>query len=305
MSVLRTLAKQCLWKSGGYALVAAARSWHGVAVLAYHGVRDARSTASGTSEELHVRRTTLERQLRAVRALASPISLEQWRRARQGGPALPDRSVLVTFDDGYRSVLQPALPVLERYEVPAVVFVCTGPAQRGELLWYDAMERRGRASEIERAKRLSYARWRVLLDEVRKPAEESDERAVMTPGEVGSLAKHQLVEIGAHSVDHPVLSQLSVDAQRRQIVDSIDTLRDWTAKPIRAFAYPNGQRGDFTDDTIRMVQECGIDAAFSTEPRIAACDDPMRGCPRFTMMDAISDAHLAQYLSLSWPRAIA
>jgi hypothetical protein len=48
-----------------------------------------------------------------------------------------------------------------------------------------------------------------------------------------------------------------------------------------------------------------IDAAFSTEPRIAACDDAMSACPRFTMMDAISDAHLAQYLSLSWPRSIA
>ena len=252
-----------------------------------------------------MRRTTLERQLRAVRALATPISLEQWRRARQSGHALPVRSVLVTFDDGYRSVLQHALPVLERFEVPAVVFVCTGPAQRRELLWYDAMERRGRGSEIENAKRLSYHCWQVLADRVRRSADENDERAVMTPGEVASLAKHPLIEIGAHTVDHPLLSQLSVAAQRRQIAESIETLRAWTSRPIRAFAYPNGQRGDFTEDTIRIVRECGIDAAFSTEPRIAPCDDPMSACPRFTMLDAISDAHLAQYLSVSWSRAIA
>lgn len=304
MSLIRTLAKRCIWKTGGYTLVAATRPWRGVAVLTYHGVRDATATALGTSEELHVRQQELERHLRALRALATPISLDQWRQARRGGRPLPDRSVLVTFDDGYRSVWQFALPLLERYDVPAVAFVCTGPAQTGQLLWYDALELRGRAGEVESAKQLTYDAWKRLADEVRTLADANHARAVMTPEEIATLSQHPLIEIGAHTVDHPVLARASVAVQRQQIADSIETLQRWTRRPVRAFAYPNGRRCDFTAETVAMLDDVGVDCAFSTEPRIAACDDSWKACPRFTMLDSISDAHLAQYLSVSWPRAI-
>jgi peptidoglycan/xylan/chitin deacetylase (PgdA/CDA1 family) len=305
MSVIRTFAKECLWKTGAYALVAAARPWHGVPVLAYHGVRDASSTTLGTSEELHVRRQTLERQLKAVRSLATPISLSQWRTARRRGRGLPPRSVLVTFDDGYRSVMEHAVPLLERYDIPAVVFVCTGPAVTGELFWFDALERHGRGDEVEAVKRLPHDAWKRLTAEMRTVARTDDERAVMTRDEVAELARHPLIEIGAHTVDHPILAQASPASQRQQIAGSIETLRQWTRQPIRAFAYPNGRYRDFTPDTVRIVRECGVDSAFSTEPRLAASDDALSACPRFTMLDTISDARLAQYLSLSWPRAIA
>jgi peptidoglycan/xylan/chitin deacetylase (PgdA/CDA1 family) len=306
MHRIRTFAKKCLWRSGGYAVIAHARSWRGVAVLAYHGVRDAAGTAAGTSEELHVRREVLNQQLQVIRRLGTPISLDEWREARRAGRRPPDRAVLVTFDDGYRSVMTEAVPLLERYEIPAVVFVSTGPSQRRRLFWFDALERRGRAREIEPAKRLSYEAWRRLAAECETPCREDDERAAMSPEEIARLARHPLIEVGAHTVDHPVLARADVPTQRQQIGDSIRMLEDWTGKPVRAFAYPNGRPGDdFTAETIAVVRDCGIDAAFTTEPRVASGDEPLESCPRFTMLDAISAAQLGQYLSLTWPRAIA
>ena len=306
MSVLRTFAKQTLWHSGAYTLAVRARPWFGVAVLAYHGVRDARRTLSGTSAELHVRREVLEEHLRVLRSLCTPISLDDWRRARRAGRTLPPRAVLVTFDDGYRSVLRYALPLLERYDVPAVAFVCTGPVRSGQLLWYDALEYAGQAADIERAKQLSYDDWRRLVEACRNVSPPDDERAVLDPDEVAQLAAHPLIEVGAHTVDHPILARASVAVQRQQIADSVRDLQNWTGRAVRAFAYPNGRPGcDFTGETLGVVRELQLDCAFSTEPRIAAAHDPMEACPRFTMLDAISGAHLAQYLSISWVNTVA
>src|SRR3712207_1556326 len=107
-----------------------------------------------------------------------------------------------------------ALPLLEAHDVPAVVFVCTGPPQSGELLWYDALERHGRADHVEAAKQLPYEQWRSAILPWRTLATDDDERAIMRPEEIARLAAHPLIEVGAHTVDHPVLSRANITIQR-------------------------------------------------------------------------------------------
>ena len=74
---------------------------------------------------------------RLIRDTCHPISLDDWRARREGRSALPERPVLITFDDGYRSVLTIAAPILAAYNLPAAVFVCTGPMADRRLLWFD------------------------------------------------------------------------------------------------------------------------------------------------------------------------
>jgi peptidoglycan/xylan/chitin deacetylase (PgdA/CDA1 family) len=301
VSRIRSLVKRTLWDLGGYHIVAPMRRRRGVAVLVYHGIRDAKETDWGTTEELHVRASVLESHLRVIRALGTPISLQQWREARRGGRPLPPRAVLVTFDDGYRSVKNIALPLLEKYEAPAVLFVCTGASTSGELLWYDGLERLGRSREIEPAKSLPYEHWRQLIDGSRVVAGVNDGRAILTPDEIAECARHPLIEVGAHTVDHPILARASVANQRRQIAESIAAVQEWCGVPTRAFAYPNGRPGlDFTAETIAIIRELNVECAFSTEPRLAEVDDSWEAAPRFTMLDGITDSDLAQNLSLSW-----
>lgn len=302
MSRWRTLGKSALWRARAYQALVRCWPWAGVMVLVYHGVRDAPATRAGTSEELHVRHRTLEEHLQVIRALATPISLRDWLRARRGGP-LPPRAVLLTFDDGYRSFLTYALPLLERYDIPAVLFACTGPAQRRELLWYDALERLGRWPEVEPAKSLNYDDWRALVDSCRLAASRRDDRAVMTPEEIAMLAGHPLVDIGAHTVDHPILARAPAAVQRWQIGTSVRDLEAWTGRRICAFAYPNGRPGmDFTDETVAIVREVGIEWAFCTKARMAGANDARDSLPRFTMTDSISAAQLAQCLAVRWRR---
>jgi peptidoglycan/xylan/chitin deacetylase (PgdA/CDA1 family) len=182
--------------------------------------------------------------------------------------------------------------------------VCTGPSASRTRLWYDALERAGRSADIEPAKCLGYPEWRCLVERHRMPADaHDDDRAVMTREEIADLSRHPLIEIGAHTVDHPVLARASMAVQREQIAVSITTLEAWTGTRPRAFAYPNGRPHlDFTDETVSVVGEAGVDIAFSTQPRVADIDGPPLTVPRFTMLDSISDAQLARNLTASWRR---
>ncbi len=99
-------------------------------ILTYHRVAPSRTDPFG----LCVSADRFDAQLRLLRRRAHPLPLaELAARARTG--RLPPRAVAITFDDGYPDTLEDALPILERHEMPATVFVCTGLSPRHEYWW--------------------------------------------------------------------------------------------------------------------------------------------------------------------------
>ena len=73
------------------------------------------------------------------------------------------------------------------------------------------------------------------------------------------------IEIGGHTVWHPILSRAPRDTQRDEIAHNLLALAEWTDRPVRAFAYPNGRPGmDYNADTMAILRECGVDVAFTT-----------------------------------------
>ena len=105
----------------------------------------------------------------------------------------------------------------------------------------------------------------------------------LTEGEVADLADAGMT-VGAHSISHRILSRLSHAEQRAEIVESRDYLESATGEPVRLFAYPYGTPGTYPDETVRLVDEEGFDAAFTTEERVATAETlgnrPLR-IPRF------------------------
>ena len=116
-------------------------------------------------ENLHVRASTFEAHCRVVRECCDPITLDDWREAAAGRTPLPPRPVLITFDDGYRSVARIGAPILAAHQLPAVVFVCSDPIANRRLLWFDAVAARDGEAAVERWKTL---RLRKLADRVRR-----------------------------------------------------------------------------------------------------------------------------------------
>lgn len=213
---------------------------------------------------------------------------------------MPPRAVAITFDDGYRSIHDLAFPVLHEYGLPAAVFVTTGHMERGSM-WNDII--------LEAVRRLPEG-W-LELDDIglgAYPLQTAEDRKqtlqalterskyLRPPGRAelsrklealagGTLAQDLMltremvrvldgggVEIGGHTITHPILTRIDDDAARQEIAGSKRQLEEIVGKPVRLFAYPNGKRGvDFDARHVRMVSEAGFAAAFTTTVAGAAC----------------------------------
>lgn len=116
--------------------------------------------------------------------------------------------------------------------------------------------------EAERQRTLeTLAQW------ARQPRLAREEYRALTHAEVRRLCEGNLIEVGAHSVTHPVLSRLDASEQRREIAESKSLLEAVVGAPIRSFAYPYGTREDFSAETVALVRETGFSCACANYPR--------------------------------------
>jgi peptidoglycan/xylan/chitin deacetylase (PgdA/CDA1 family) len=253
-------------------------------------------------ENLHVRASTFDAHCRVVRECCDPITLDDWRQASAGRMPLPPRPVLITFDDGYRSVARLGAPMLAAHQLSAVVFVCSDPILRRRLFWFDAVAARDGEATIERWKTCDYDSWSAACA-ASAPVDDDDPRAPMTVDDVIALSRSGRFEIGGHTSRHPILARASREPQREEIAGNLEAIRQWTGRPVRAFAYPNGRpRVDYDDTTVQLLAELGIEAAFTMRPSFSRFGEPALERSRFLMVDEVSAAELAHRLAHTWPR---
>lgn len=210
-----------------------------------------------------------------------------------GTGRMPPRAVAITFDDGYRSVHDLALPILQEFKLPATVFVTSGYVGGGNM-WNDRIietvqslpsreldlrdmglavyslasleQRQQTVDQLTEATK--YLPPQSRLDLIRRlelmVGEDLDHSLMLTPEMVVNLDRAG-IEIGAHTVSHPILTSLQDDAARREIENGKRELEQIIGKPVQLFAYPNGKAGkDYDERHTRMAREAGYLAAFTT-----------------------------------------
>ena len=101
--------------------------------------------------------------------------------------------------------------------------------------------------------------------------------------ELVRLAQSPLIEIGAHSVTHPVLGLLDAAAQRDECVKGRDSLHRWLGAAPAMFAYPFGEGAAVTRAAEQAVSAAGFEAAFTTDARAAWRWNRRTAVPRFAM----------------------
>jgi peptidoglycan/xylan/chitin deacetylase (PgdA/CDA1 family) len=234
--------------------------------------------------------------------------------ARLRGGTLPVRSACVTFDDGYADNVAVALPILRRRGVHATFFLATSFIDGGRM-WNDsvietirgargdALDARCTGLDTLSISTIGLRRQaieRVLAALKYLPSEERQRRVeefaaeasrslpsdlMMTAEQVRHLRTSGM-EIGAHTVTHPILAQLNPERAKSEIRDSKHRLEAVTGSPVTLFAYPNGKPGrDYRHEHVGMVRELGFEAAVSTAWGVAhAKSDPFQ-LPRFTPWD--------------------
>jgi peptidoglycan/xylan/chitin deacetylase (PgdA/CDA1 family) len=155
------------------------------------------------------------------------------------------RTLAVTFDDAYRSVLEHALPALRALGVPATVFAPTRWVGSEEPMPLAAAEWRGTAHERE----LRCMKWTELAE----------------------LAAAGW-EIGSHTVSHPMLTRLGDDELRAELADSREAVRAALEVPCRSLAYPYG---DFDERVAAAAGRAGYEAAGTLYPALVREPAPL------------------------------
>jgi len=228
--------------------------------------------------------------------------------------SLPDRALAITFDDGYADNEAVAAPILRDLGLSATFFVSTR-FLRGECMWNDqifealratpqdqidltdldlgvhslstlALRRSAIETILGQIKRLEPARRRAATDEIVRISRVHDiPRMMMSPDQVRSLAKLGM-DVGAHTVTHPILASLTANEAHTEIEQGKRELEDILARPVNLFAYPNGIPDlDYAAEHARMARDCGFEAAVSTAWGAASIRSDRYQLPRFTPWD--------------------
>lgn len=273
--------------------------------------------------------TTFDLQMRYVARFLSALPLrEAVDRLRRG--ALPLRACCITFDDGYADNLTVGLPILERYGLPATVFVATGYLDGGRMFNDSVIDAvAGAAVATLDLRELGLGQYSLasveerqatvsaLLEQLKYMPPTERERGVETlvrRAECGALPRDVMltseqvrelsrrgVEIGGHTVTHPILNAVDDDRARREMTMGKQTLEAIIGKPVKTFAYPNGRpHRDYAARHVAMVKEAGFDLAVSTSSGVGNPDGDIFQLPRFSPWGASVTMLGARLMRNAW-----
>jgi peptidoglycan/xylan/chitin deacetylase (PgdA/CDA1 family) len=150
------------------------------------------------------------------------------------GRPLPPGAVLITFDDGYLDNLENAVPILQRYGYPAVLFAPIGFLGARRPLPHD---------------------------------EHLAARGIVNPTlDWNRLAELEQagVRVESHGIGHRPLADLEVDEAAREITLSKLRLEEALGRPVRAFAYVKGSEAHYRPVHLSLLRQAGYDAAFTS-----------------------------------------
>lgn len=168
---------------------------------------------------------------------------------------LPEKAVVITFDDGFHDFLDGALPILEEFGLAATLFVVAGHVG-------------GRAP------------WLNTLGE--------GDREMLGWGDLAELPERG-IEIGAHTLTHPQLDILSEEMAESEIRDSKKLLEDRLGFDVRSFAYPHGYA---KRSTRAIVKDAGFSSACSVRHAISSTDENIYGLSRIIVTENYGDDEL-------------
>lgn len=238
------------------------------------------------------------------------LPLDQAANALQAG-TLPARAAAITFDDGYADNHDIALPLLKKHGLPATFFIATG-FLNGGTMWNDTIiesirscpsscldlsplelgihpiekseqQQEAIQSIIGKIKYLPIGERIELTEHIAKLAGVQLPTDLMMSSRQVQNMRREGMQIGAHTVSHPILATTDRETAISEIQRSKQFLEELLNEPISLFAYPNGKPGqDYLPEHIEIIKNLGFSAAVSTHwASASATSDPYQ-LPRFT-----------------------
>ncbi|NNP73889.1 polysaccharide deacetylase [Acinetobacter defluvii] len=207
--------------------------WKRPRVLMYHMVREHIDGAK--FNKLRVKPTEFEKQVAWMKAEGFHFVTMQELQDNWGQH--PEKTVAITFDDGYLDNLENAYPILEKYQAKATIYVVVDRHNRD---WSTYKKAHHNSGELAREPKLN------------------DEQ-------VQFLAQSGVVEIGSHTLTHANLDKLDDAACLAELVDSKQQLEQLTGKAVNSFAYPFGI---YSQRDVALAKQAGYHNAVTTKEGI-------------------------------------
>jgi peptidoglycan/xylan/chitin deacetylase (PgdA/CDA1 family) len=254
-----------------------------------------------------------ERRMQWVRTWFNVLPLSDAAQRLADG-TLPPRALAITFDDGYADNREVAAPILRRLGLTATFFIATGFLDGG-CMWNDRViealrscdaasldlsalglgsfglddmtSRRRTASAVLKAiKHLEPPARQAATDAVVHTAGGRPVPALMMSVDQLRELRALGMQVGAHTITHPILARTTEAEALREIATGKAQLEALLGEPVSLFAYPNGVPGaDYLPEHVRMVRDVGFVAAVSTAWGAASATSDRFQLPRFTPWD--------------------
>lgn len=208
---------------------------------------------------------------------------------------LPENTVVITFDDGYRDNYVHAFPVLRRFGIPATIFLASGAIGSDQMLWHDRVFRAFRNTTVPKLEQFANGKelplktvqqkqraqahvlkllWTMpdedrlnCIDALEKQlsinSDKSSSHTMLSWDDVLAMSE-QGISFGSHTVSHPILSKLSDERIREEIEGAKRVIEQKIQRPVNAFAYPVGRKQDFDNRAKGILKEAGYQCALTT-----------------------------------------
>lgn len=207
-----------------------------VVILCYHGVTGSARRGWDDTAGMHIVASRFEAQLEHLQRNYSVISLRDYLASLRGETKLPDKAVVITFDDGYRNFYSMVAPRVLQRNIPVSLFLTTGKITNNGSLSSD---------------------W--------KP---TDDKHYLSWQEVRSL-KERGIEIGSHTCSHPKLTEIPTDEADQELTRSRDEIIKQLPTEELPFAYPYG---DYSSQLADLVRSAGYSCALTTDAGVNELD---------------------------------
>lgn len=247
-----------------------------VLVMMYHRINE---ISSKELNHLTVSTTNFEQQLILFKENFQILKVEDdWSSLKKTG-------LVVTFDDGYADNMLNALPLLEKHQIPATIFVTTLNINTKNEFWWDRLSfdynhinyefnipgninminkddysYKKLSNIIAKLSTLEIEKWLFDFENLNninfKPR---DEYRSLTSDELFSLSIHPLITIGIHTENHYYLGELNFENQKKELLLSLEKLRNSTHRFINYLAFPYGS---YNADSLLVNEELNINGSF-------------------------------------------
>ena len=269
------------------------RIYNELTILLYHGVTHIKSKGIENHSKKHIDIHEFKQQMKYLRDNCNVISIEDFLIARNNAEDLEPRSVIISFDDGFRNNYTNAAPILEEFSLPAVFYISSGIVNTNLMFWVDIIEdcinitdkssiKINLNKEVEFrllnvddkitalnmiksfCKNSSIDKKNQIIEELEKhtevkaSVEHSDNYEKINWNELKKMHDSNLFTIGGHSLYHDILSTMENHHLRREIRSSLDLLENNLNTTINHYSYPEGQNNHYGSKTIKILKEFGI-----------------------------------------------